>query len=61
MQGSARDQVALLPLTPGVYRFRDPTGAVLYLGRATSLRRRVASYWGDLRGRAHLNRMMAQV
>ena len=41
---SARDQAALLPLTPGAYRFRDATGRVLYLGRATSLRSRVASY-----------------
>jgi len=41
-----------LPLAPGVYRFRDASGRVLYLGRATSLRRRVASYWGDLSARA---------
>jgi excinuclease ABC subunit C len=61
MKGSARDQAALLPLAPGVYRFRDATGRVLYLGRATSLRSRVASYWGDLGGRAHLGRMMARV
>jgi excinuclease UvrABC nuclease subunit len=36
-----------LPAAPGVYRFRDGAGRVLYLGRAVSLRRRVASYWGD--------------
>jgi excinuclease ABC subunit C len=59
--GSARDQAALLPLTPGVYRFRDPAGRPLYLGRATSLRSRVASYWGDLGGRAHLRAMMTRV
>ena len=41
--------IARLPLTPGVYRFRDAAGQVLYLGRATVLRRRVASYWLDLR------------
>jgi hypothetical protein len=61
MTGGARDQAALLPLAPGVYRFRDATGRVLYLGRATSLRSRVASYWGDLGDRAHLSRMMARV
>jgi excinuclease ABC subunit C len=59
--GSGREQAALLPLAPGVYRFRDGAGKVLYLGRATSLRRRVASYWGDLGGRAHLSRMVARV
>ncbi len=33
---------AALPLAPGVYRFRDEGGRVLYIGRAVSLRRRVA-------------------
>ena len=61
MAGSAREQAALLPLAPGVYRFRDGAGKVLYLGRATSLRHRVASYWGDLRDRAHLTPMVARV
>jgi excinuclease ABC subunit C len=59
-RSGARDQAALLPAAPGVYRFRDASGRVLYLGRATHLRSRVASYWGDLRGRAHLARMVAR-
>jgi excinuclease ABC subunit C len=59
--GSARDQAALLPPAPGVYRFRDGGGRVLYLGRAAQLRSRVASYWGDLRDRAHLTRMVAKI
>lgn len=53
--------VAALPADPGVYRFRDAQGRVLYLGRAGDLRRRVASYWGDLRDRPHLRRMVPQV
>jgi excinuclease ABC subunit C len=53
--------IARLPLTPGVYRFRDAAGQVLYLGRATVLRRRVASYWLDLHDRGHLTPMVAQV
>jgi len=57
----ARDQAALLPAAPGVYRFRDASGRVLYLGRTTHLRGRVASYWGDLRDRAHLAPMVARV
>jgi excinuclease ABC subunit C len=52
---------ARLPLAPGVYRFRDAAGHVLYLGRAVSLRRRVASYWGDLGDRAHLAAMVARI
>jgi hypothetical protein len=56
-----RHQAALLPAAPGVYRFRDASGRVLYLGRATHLRSRVASYWGDLRDRAHLAPMVSRV
>jgi excinuclease ABC subunit C len=37
----AARSAAVLPLTPGVYRFRDQAGRVLYIGRAVSLRRRV--------------------
>ncbi len=48
-------------MAPGVYRFRDSRGRILYLGRATQLRRRVASYWGPLRGRRHLARMVGQI
>jgi excinuclease ABC subunit C len=53
--------VAALPAAPGVYRFRDDSDRVLYVGRAGELRRRVSSYWGDLRDRRHLRRMMPRV
>jgi excinuclease ABC subunit C len=56
-----REQAARLPAVPGVYRFRDAAGHVLYLGRAVSLRRRVVSYWGDLGDRAHLAAMVARI
>jgi hypothetical protein len=52
---------ARLPSEPGVYRFRDAAGRVLYLGRAVSLRRRVGSYWGDVRDRVHLAPMVARI
>jgi excinuclease ABC subunit C len=58
---SPRASVARLPTTPGVYRFRDARGRVLYIGRATQLRRRVASYWTDLGDRGHLARMVARI
>jgi DNA polymerase III subunit epsilon len=36
-----------LPRTPGVYVFRGPRDAVLYVGKATNLRQRVRSYFGS--------------
>ena len=56
----ARELALRLPAAPGVYRFSDARGRVLYLGRAVSLRRRAVSYWGDLGDRGHLAPMVAR-
>ena len=40
-----REQVAALPLTPGVYQFLDRDGKIIYVGKAKSLRKRVSSYF----------------
>ena len=40
-----KEQVALLPLSPGVYQFLDKNGAIIYVGKAKSLRKRVSSYF----------------
>jgi len=37
-----------VPDAPGVYRFRDETGRVIYVGKAKSLRNRLNSYFGDV-------------
>ena len=34
-----------LPDVPGVYFFKDPVGKILYIGKATSLRNRLRSYF----------------
>ena len=45
VKDSLKEQVALLPLSPGVYQFVDRTGTIIYVGKAKSLRKRVSSYF----------------
>lgn len=47
-----------LPNLPGVYRMVDGAGEVLYVGKARSLKKRVASY---LRGVGHTNRIVRMI
>ncbi|GAB3882610.1 excinuclease ABC subunit UvrC [Terrabacter terrigena] len=37
-----------IPTDPGVYRFRDSHGRVIYVGKANSLRPRLSSYFQDI-------------
>ncbi|MBF6176720.1 excinuclease ABC subunit UvrC [Nocardia blacklockiae] len=37
-----------IPLEPGVYKFRDGYGQVIYVGKAKSLRNRLNSYFADI-------------
>jgi excinuclease ABC subunit C len=38
-----------IPTNPGVYRFRDAAGRVLYVGKAKNLRARLSNYFAPLR------------
>jgi excinuclease ABC subunit C len=44
---SYRPASGTVPDAPGVYRFRDGTGRVIYVGKAKSLRSRLNSYFAD--------------
>ncbi|MGH9203964.1 MAG: GIY-YIG nuclease family protein, partial [Vicinamibacterales bacterium] len=41
-----KDQIARLPLQPGVYLFINAAGEAIYVGKARALRDRVRSYFG---------------
>jgi predicted GIY-YIG superfamily endonuclease len=45
--------LAELPTSPGVYLFKDDDGAVLYVGKAKNIRRRLQSYRNASRRKAH--------
>lgn len=45
---SYRPEPGSIPTQPGVYRFRDPRGRVIYVGKAKNLRARLSSYFQDI-------------
>src|SRR4029077_13426080 len=44
-----RERAAELPLSPGVYLYKDAYDTVIYVGKAKNLRARVRSYFSDER------------
>jgi excinuclease ABC subunit C len=54
-----QEKIRALPDRPGVYIFRDAAGAVLYIGKAISLRKRVQTYFSDRE--SHGDRIAAMV
>jgi excinuclease ABC subunit C len=45
-----RPKPGSIPTQPGVYRFRDARGRVIYVGKAKNLRARLSSYFQDVAG-----------
>jgi excinuclease ABC subunit C len=43
-----RPSAGEIPVSPGVYKFRDAQGRVIYVGKAKSLRPRLSSYFQDI-------------
>jgi excinuclease ABC subunit C len=55
---SYRPKAGEIPTSPGVYRFRDDAGRVLYVGKAKSLRSRLSNYFQPLRSLHERTRRM---
>ena len=43
--GALKNSLKVLPSSPGIYKFLDKEGIIIYIGKAKNLKKRVSSYF----------------
>lgn len=61
MRDELRLKVSLLPELPGVYRYYNSDGVIIYVGKAKNLRRRVSSYFNRVHSVSRTNMLVRNI
>ncbi|GAC1553267.1 MAG: excinuclease ABC subunit UvrC [Herpetosiphon sp.] len=59
-QEALQERLKNVPLSPGVYLFKDLTGRIIYVGKSKALRDRMRSYFGAPKGLSSKTRRLVQ-